>query len=48
VLYVAAGEYYAVKTLQRRYYPPRASRNAQEVRLKARPVILNDMVWKAR
>jgi 4-amino-4-deoxy-L-arabinose transferase-like glycosyltransferase len=48
VVYVAAGEYYAVKTLQKRYYTPRARRNAQEVRMDARPVIQNDMIWKDR
>jgi hypothetical protein len=48
LLYVTAGEYYAVKAIQKRYYPPRAGRIAQEVRLVVPPVIQHDMAWKDR
>jgi hypothetical protein len=45
-LYVAFGGYYAVRTIQRRYYMPQVRHRTHNVRMTTRPVILHDLNWK--
>src|SRR5207244_187376 len=45
-LYVALGSYYAVGTVQKRYYLPRIHHCTHEVRLEARPLFLHELSWR--
>jgi hypothetical protein len=45
-LYVGFGSYYAVRTIQRRYYVPRVRHRTHNVCVTTRPVFLHDLDWK--